>query len=387
VPWRDVVGQEPERATDPPFAVVKLRLAATLAVGLLISLLGSACGAKPVSLSPQSPAPASAARLGAPPSPFAAPPALSAVNFSCRLPIASSDAPFDGKQADGRKGTGGFITFPNATFQTDLASLGSYDPAARKWLPVPFSWISPDGSAYAYTDGATGYVTDAGSGTRKSFGLPYPAMVVAYDTSGVYVEHVIPFSDANPRGIGLLDPSSGAYAQLFPPGTADEQQWFSVERGGIGYVLQLNQFWGNPPVDGARPIGNELYRVDLNQSAPPFVFGGLVSVMSIADAAIMLVGFDGGDQPVLSARSTSYYRIYTAASIQIGGTPSMPSGPPEYEGPPTADWNPTGPALGDTHGIWFTSKSGSIWLYVPGKGMKRVAQLPMQSPIIAGPCA
>src|ERR1700730_3331883 len=226
--------------------MVKSRLAATLtgplAVGLLISLLGPACGAKPVSLSAQSPAPASSARTGSPPSPFATPPAVSAVNFSCRLPIASSDAPFDGKQADGRKGNGGFITFPNVTFQTDPASLGSYDPAARKWLPVPFSWVSPEGSAYAYTDGATAYVIDAGSGNRQSVALPYPAMVVGYDTSGVYVEHVIPFSDANPRGIGLLDPSSGAYTQLFPPGTADEQQWFSIEHGGIGYVLQLNQY-------------------------------------------------------------------------------------------------------------------------------------------------
>ena len=360
-----------------------------LAVGLLSSLLGSACGARPVSLTAQSPAPASSARTESPPPPpslVATPPALSAVNFSCRLPIASADAPLDGKQADGQTGKGGFITFPNMTFQTDPTSLGSYDPAARKWLPVPFSWISPDGSAYAYTDGAA-YVVNTGNETRKSFGLPYPAMVVAYDTSGVYLEHVIPFSDANPHGIGLLDPSSGAYTQIFAPGTSDEQLWFSIEHGGLGYVLELNQSWGNPPTDGAKPIGNELFQVNLDPSAPMFVFGGAVSVMSIADAAIMLVGFDGGDQPVLSARSTSYYRIYTAASIQTGGTPSMPSGPPEYEGPPTADWNPTGPARGDMHGIWFTSKSGSLWLYVPGKGMERVAQLPMLSPIIAGPCS
>jgi hypothetical protein len=320
------------------------------------------------------------------PSSFCSLPPVSAVGSSCRLPLASSDAPLDGKASHGSKGKGGFLTFPNATFQTDPESLGSYDAAAAKWLPVPSAWIAPDGSAYAYTDGARAYVVNAATGTSKAFPLPHPAMVVAYDTGGVYLEEVIPNSDANPHGLGLLDPDTGAYSQLFPAGSYNRQQWYSIEHGGFAYVVENNTNWGASPTDGPKPIGNELFRVDLNRSS--LMYGGLVSVMAIPSTAILVVGFDGGDQPVLSARTTATasYRIYTAASIKIGGTPSAPGGAPQYEGPSNADWNPAGPVRGDAHGIWFTSKSGSIWLYVPGKGMQRVAQAPMQSPIVAGPC-
>lgn len=352
------------------------------AVGLLVSLLVSACSAT-VTLSDPSPTPTSPASAEtSSPSPGSTPPALAAVGFSCRLPVASSDAPLNGNAAKGSRGKGGFITFPDATFKRDPQSLGTYDAAASKWLPVPYTWMAPDGSAYAYADGETVYVVNARSGTGRSLRLSYPVIVVGYDTAGVYLVELIAHSDAKPHGLDLLDPSTGAYTRLNP----GHQLSYSLAHGGIAYVLELNSNWGNPPTDGPKPIGNELYFSYLDKSVYVAAYLGISSVMSIADAAILVLGFDGGDQLVLSARSTSYYRIYTAASIRPGGTPSMPAGPPQYEGPPNAEWNPTGPARGDTHGVWFASKSGSIWLYSPGKGMQRVAQLPMRSPMIAGPC-
>jgi hypothetical protein len=72
-----------------------------------------------------------------------------AATLSCRLPI-----------SNGQPGSGGFVIFPSAKFQADPASgvrsdavYGmSFDLAAGKWLPVPRSYISPDGTRYAYWD-------------------------------------------------------------------------------------------------------------------------------------------------------------------------------------------------------------------------------------------
>jgi hypothetical protein len=337
------------------------------AAGLLVIVLASACG-RSIAQSDETPSPTS---------PAPQPPDLTAVGFSCRLPVASSDAPLDGK--GGAQGKGGFVTFPGATFQSDPQSLGTFDAPVGKWLPVRYSWIVPDGTAYVYADGATAYVVDAAKGTVKSHSLPYPVLVLGYDTAGVYLQRVIPFSDAQPRGLDLLDPRTGAYRHLLP----NQELWYSIERGGFAYAVEHGLDWGNPPTGDPQPSGNYLVRTDLNGS----VYLGLMSVMAIKEASIQVIGFDRGDQPVLSARSSDYYRIYTTASIKPGGMPySDPGGAPQYDGPPNVEWNPKGPARGDAHGIWFASKSGSIWLYTAGKGMQRVAQLPIRSPMIAGPC-
>jgi hypothetical protein len=281
-------------------------------------------------------------------------------------------------------GRGGFITFPAGTFQTDPQSRGTYDAAVGKWLPVPYSWIAPDGSAYAYTDGATAHLVNAKTNLSRSVPLPHQAMVIGYDTSGVYLVQVTPNTDANRLGLDLLDPITGAasYTQLHP----GHQLSYTIVHDGFAYVVEGSENSGQFPTDGPKPIGNGILRSALSRSADAAYYLALTSVMSINDAAMQILGFDGGEQPVLAARRTDYYRIYTAASIRNGGTPSGPAGPPQYDGPPKAEWNPAGPARGDKHGIWFASKSGSIWFYAAGKPMQRVAQLPMRSPTIAGPC-
>src|SRR5215475_3877115 len=93
---------------------------------------------------------------------------------SCRLPIASGDAPVDGRTADGTAGHGGFVRVPGGAFTADPASLGTYDRAVSRWLPVFRAWVSPDGTKYAWSEyrTATGPVTgivhvvDAASGAE-----------------------------------------------------------------------------------------------------------------------------------------------------------------------------------------------------------------------------
>src|SRR5262249_38732263 len=87
-----------------------------------------------------------------PPEPSAVPlssPVPLASTLSCKLPISS-----------GQLGSGGFLTFPEATFaadprsavKTDTSAGLSSDRAVAKWVPVPRSWVSPDGSRYVYWD-------------------------------------------------------------------------------------------------------------------------------------------------------------------------------------------------------------------------------------------
>jgi hypothetical protein len=288
--------------------------------------------------------------------------------------VASADAPVDGNHADGITGHGGFLSWPGGVFTVDAKSMGSYDAVAGRWLPVPPAWVAPNGASYVYARGTTVHVVSVSDGADKQFAVPDSVQVVAYDTAGIYLEQAIANSDAPPHGLGLLNPVTGAFSQVYPG-----DNWFPVEHAGLAYTLQLNTSYGQPPQDGPKPVGNELFRVGPSN-------GGLTSVMAIPDAALQVVGFDGGDQPVLSARSSSYYRIYTAASIRTGGTPSTPAGAPAYEGVPAADTNPLGPAEGDAHGVWFGSAAGSIWLYAASSGMTKVADLSLPSPVIAGTC-
>src|SRR5215831_6454768 len=101
----------------------------------------------------------SAAKRPATPEPSALPlssPSASQVplasTLSCKLPISS-----------GQLGSGGFLTFPQAAFTADPSSAVktdtsyglSFDRAVAKWVPVPRSWVSPDGARYAYWDWQT----------------------------------------------------------------------------------------------------------------------------------------------------------------------------------------------------------------------------------------
>jgi hypothetical protein len=78
--------------------------------------------------------------------------------------------------SNGQPASGGFVTFPQGTFTADPASAVkadnvyglSFDRAVAKWVPVPRSWVSPDGARYAYWEWQTPALPDADSGSAKS---------------------------------------------------------------------------------------------------------------------------------------------------------------------------------------------------------------------------
>ena len=90
--------------------------------------------------------------------------------------------------SDGIPGSGGFITFPGGQFVVDPASqvtvpgpgartsFGmSYDLGYHRWLPVPWDWITPDGSKYVYATPTTVVVVSVVTGAIiREFGKTIP---------------------------------------------------------------------------------------------------------------------------------------------------------------------------------------------------------------------
>src|SRR5438034_6462172 len=86
----------------------------------------------------------------------------SAVSFSCRLPIGSAGGDF-----------GGFVSFPQATFERGPNGSLTYDAAHQRWLPVGRQMLSPDGRSYVYAQdtkvpaGAAIHVVDIANGQDR----------------------------------------------------------------------------------------------------------------------------------------------------------------------------------------------------------------------------
>src|SRR5438445_5609412 len=178
--------------------------------GLALIALVGACSA-PGTLQVRPPSPA--ASISPAPSPTwslgLGPTAISAVDFSCRLPV------FDDS---GTGSVGGFIGFPSGTVTPDpaagmvsIARLGRelvgdsylhyYDRAYSRWLPVSRNAVSPDGSHFAYRDRAIGgqadpqaratrYVVAGRTAVELTFGAArwaWPVQITVHASAGMSV--------------------------------------------------------------------------------------------------------------------------------------------------------------------------------------------------------
>src|ERR1700737_433791 len=135
--------------------------------------------------------------------------------LSCRLPVYA-----------GPPGSGGFISFPEATLIADRRSdvvaspapaqngpgyQGSYgmwwDRTYSQWLPVPYAWVSPDESRYAFPGSDGVYVKNVSTGAVTELGSGHQWGIVDVEASGVYA--------VNPGSAGLwLLPFSGSARQI-----------------------------------------------------------------------------------------------------------------------------------------------------------------------------
>jgi hypothetical protein len=322
----------------------------------------------------------------------------------CRLPVAGF-VPSGAKGvkdnsigADGQpsqKGTGGFIDLRSDTYTPAADSDRSYVAAVNAWLPVRPQAIAPDQSSYvegrAHTGASTApptttlYIVDVRTKAKRLlFTAPDGdmAVVLAYTAAGVYVE-TLSSTGPGPSALVLIDPVSGSHHSV--PGSSAktgvyQQTWMAISGDAA---------WGTAitfPHGQSKPYLVTLVRLDLNTGAAADWYSSQFS--------FTVAGFDAANHPILAIFGPSVDQNVTTnlalVSAPAQSTALKPKGGTYLQS--------QGQGLSDSHGTWFGSADGSLWLYTASRGIEKVASIPPQRGgsgvpydphgwrTIAGPC-
>ncbi|HKW73551.1 MAG TPA: hypothetical protein VJQ08_12075 [Candidatus Dormibacteraeota bacterium] len=259
------------------------------------------------------------------------------LTLSCRLPVYS-----------GGSGSGGFIEFPGGTFVADPRSavtvpspsptapppgMGypgfygwSYDPAPySKWLPVPFTLVSPDGAHYAYPLNGNVYVQSVSGGAQIVLGAGKGYVVIAVENNGVYAEPL------NQPGLWFL-PFSGTEKQVTTGG------FWQAESHGAAYGT----------ITSSVPSGatNTILKLDT-------ATGSTSDFFTLQGGQSNVIGFDGKGNPVVRANYSG------GAALYIATAPGHAAAIAATFYGPYAIFPQAGP-LADSHGLWFSVANGVV---------------------------
>ena len=279
------------------------------------------------------------------------------INLTCRLPIYA-----------GPSGSGGFIVYPDRTFIADPRSAVSlpspspgpspapgtpnygygfiglaYDQAHDKWVPVRYSWISPDGARYAFPSQDGISVVGVSDGTLVKIGSGRTWSLVGVVDGGVYVE------PGTPSGLG-----PGLW---FLPWTGPEKQ---VTTSGFWQGVGGGAAYGTVTSAVPQGVANTIVRLDLTtgQSQPWFMVDGSQS---------NVIGFDAAGSPVMAVGVLGGQQLWLAPGLAA----AFPFVSAYVQG-----------VVGDSHGIWV-STGQVISLFVAGRGTFETAAIGGN---LAGPC-
>jgi hypothetical protein len=281
--------------------------------------------------------------------PTAGPPSAPlASTLTCRLPVSS-----------GQGGSGGFVTFPQATFAADPASAIkaesvyglSFDRSAGTWVPVPRSWVSPDGSRYAYWDWRSQSVEalTIATGAETTLGpKPFGAASAARVSTGNWtlIEALDGGVYAAPGG-GYQSSFAGLW--LFPWSGAGERQviandfWQAVGGGAA---------WGTVSQSVPEGAENTILRLDLAGGSP-------VEWFSRPRLRSRVVGFDASGHPVVEASSRDVMEVWLVVG-QGNATSLLTLTPTEAQRSSNGPGQPrVSSVVGDDKGIWLATTDGT----------------------------
>jgi hypothetical protein len=293
--------------------------------------------------------------------------------LSCRLPVFV-----------GPPGSGGFISFPGGTFNGDPTSavtvpspspggsspapVGpgygygygypglSYDRAYSRWLPAPYTWVSPDGSRYAHPSSDSIYVENVATGATIELGQGHAWSIIGVSDQAVYA------SGVNQAGLWQL-PFSGPAKQITPTGFWTQASPTAAFGGTTSAVPQ--------------GIANTIVRLDLKT-------GAITDWFTKQGAQSFVSGLDSHGNPLIAV---SYFNVnYSETWITTGpgnASPIFNSGENLYS---------SGTPIADSHGVWipvnysvpYVQSTQGIVLYVAGSGLYWMTSLGTQ---IAGGCS
>lgn len=189
----------------------------------------------------------------------------------------------------------------------------AYDAAAARWLPVPESSVSPDGTRYAYVDEVVAtplnasrvHVVDVRTATERVFVFPGPdlaqasqwlAGVVAFADQGVYLSLYGSNQGSGPDTgkLWLLDPDQGTIRKVSDEaGSLSPYPW--VVHGTYAWTLL-------PTAGAASTVPNRLVRLDLHtaQLVDWWTDSGYEPVSSPgAVTELSVMGMDGLGDPIV----------------------------------------------------------------------------------------
>jgi hypothetical protein len=271
------------------------------------------------------------------------------------------------------------VTLPSGAFAVDPPSSGAYDHSASQWLPTSYHGISPDGTRFAYVEPAvstggppaTGvvHIIDVAGGTDHIVRTPGPVGLVGWTSTGIYVDAIIPQSDAPPAGLSVINPTTNTFDhQITNTG------FWQVVGDHFAYGADVDPADPSPPVqNGPGPApGNRIEKLDL-------ATGTVTHVLTINGHRVYPEGLDASQNPIVGANTSSAFTVQlTPSNVQIfsGASMDTTSGDPD-------PWS----ALADSTGIWFSSLAGVIWRYGPGDtAAHQVAATGIGGAGLAGPC-
>lgn len=266
------------------------------------------------------------------------------VALSCRLPIYA-----------GGPGSGGFIVFPGGTFVADPRSAvtapspspGSasppppqygpgyagwwgmtYDAKYAKWLPVPWAWVSPDGTRYAYPLNGDIYVQSVTGGPQLDLAEGQKFTVLDVENDGVYVT-------ALPQaGLWFL-PYSGAAKQITASGF-----WQGASHGAA---------YGTATSAVPQGATNTILKLDLTS-------GATTSFFTWQGGQSQVSGFDGQGHPTIVVNYQNGAALFLATTPDTASVLTALTYQPYYQPPPF----PQGPPIADAHGMWFSVGRGFV---------------------------
>jgi hypothetical protein len=251
----------------------------------------------------------------------------------------------------------------------------SYDLSQHRWLPVPRQYVSPDGTAYAYSATQPGsghgvHVVNVATGNDRL--VPSTAvisgdqanyLVVAYLQDGVYMSR---FGNGPRPGLWRLDPGSGSILQVStdalqgallgnaplanPPSSGNPVAWwseitadFSASDSHVyfqyltGVAGQHGETWFERPgfrinVIGVDSTGHAIVVAEsksqveiwlLAESSSKLIFTGanygdpaLPFKTAVADAPGWWIGSRNG---VFYATTSSFTQVSKTAAVLVGG--------------------------------------------------------------------
>ena len=344
-----------------------------LAAGVVIAIVLVACGqgaSRSSATPPSSAAGTASSPVASAPSPtLAGDLPVTTVDFSCRLPVVTSNQ-------DVLRGVqGAFITFPSGHLANDPNGTmvagengfataappvlfggggGFYDRAKKRWVPASPAGTLPDGSAYAYVSFSgtlVARVVDVASGDVRSFGLGSldRPEVVDFAAGGVFLYS--PSAIGGPgEGVWLMNPTTGSVTQV----AAVHRVW--TVRDGKAWVARLDPRDTTVGTPSEIQPADSLAQVDLATGAETQWFYR-------AGAYPWMVGLVSG-RPLIAVSSGN-----GQSEIRLIDRPGS-DGKLIYSGNLVFDGYFQN-YQGDGDRIWLGGEGG-IYLYRPDRGIQRV---------------